>query len=358
MKILMVSRRYPPDVLSGTETVFQNLVRQASSRHDVRLVVGYRRRRQLVPEDAVAVDLRDARHGLGHARMWWRTAREIRAFKPDVVLSNSIEVPVFAPTVCIVHDLNFGKAGRDLGSWGRILYYRLKSRRFARLVTVSEAMKARLAQAGLPAGRLVAIRNGVDLERFCPAGTPQGEKLILAYPSRILPGKGQHVAIDAVARLDSQEKAQVELHIVGAVADPVYLEQLRVQAYHQPVTFHLDVPDIVPYYQRADIILFPTLMSEGFGFTAVDGMACGKPVIVSDQPAIREATGGLAVYVRGDDVVGFRDAIRRLLGDPEARRSRGREGRSFVEGQYDWAHVWSRYEAVLQGAVRSRRRGS
>ena len=44
-----------------------------------------------------------------------------------------------------------------------------------------------------------------------------------------------------------------------------------------------DVEDIVPWYQGADVVLFPTLMEEGFGFTAVEGMACGKPVIYYDQ---------------------------------------------------------------------------
>ena len=41
MKLMMVARRFPPDVRSGTERVFENLYHQARERHEVRLVVGF-----------------------------------------------------------------------------------------------------------------------------------------------------------------------------------------------------------------------------------------------------------------------------------------------------------------------------
>ena len=57
MRILMVARRYPPDVRSGTETVFENLYAQARLHHEVRLVVGYKTSFAGFPPEAVAVDL-------------------------------------------------------------------------------------------------------------------------------------------------------------------------------------------------------------------------------------------------------------------------------------------------------------
>ncbi len=366
MRILMAARRYPPDIYSGTETVFQALYEQARQRHEVRLVVGWRRSREFVPPEAVGVDLQ----GLNKASQWLAIARavrkEARRWRPDVVLSNSIEVPpTGCPTVCIVHDLNFGMAhGRPadgsptpmqdtLGARGRRLFYSLRSRSLAQIITVSQASAETLAQVGVRPEKIKMIHNGVDLEHFCPR-TPEraDDKVRFVYPSRILPGKGQHIAVDALARLPRLHKRRAELHIVGAVTDPVYLDQVRVQAFEQPVVFHLDVPDIAPHIQDADAVVFPSVMAEGFGFTAVEAMACGKPVIWSDQPAIREATGGIGIPVEVEDVDALKKAMCALMDEPDTRQEIGEAGRAHVQSQRDWARVWERYEMVLGDVVR------
>lgn len=141
----------------------------------------------------------------------------------------------------------------------------------------------------------------------------------------------------------------MSLAIVGTVADATYAEQLRVQAWNLPVQLDFDVADVVPHYQSADIALFPTRMPEGFGYAAVEAMACGLPVIGFEDPAVAEATGGLAVLVPRDDITAFRDAILRLAADPAERRRLGEVGRAFVQ-RYRWADTWRAYERVLREA--------
>ncbi len=170
----------------------------------------------------------------------------------------------------------------------------------------------------------------------------------IAYPGRILPAKGQHHAIDAVSRLPRRQKARVHLSIAGAVVDPVYLEQLRVQAFNQPVEIVPDPPQLAPVYQGADIVVFPTELEEGFGFTAVEAMACGRPVVWFDQPAIREATGGIGVAVPRGDVLALRSALEALLDDPARRKALGAEGREFCERHRTWPAAWEKYEALFR----------
>ncbi len=203
----------------------------------------------------------------------------------------------------------------------------------------------------MPANRVVVIHNGVDLEAFHPlppeeVGEPDGI-VRFAYPSRLIPGKGQHLAIEALSRLRPAVRRRVHLTIVGAAPDPIFRDQLKVQAADLPVEIHTDVEDIVPYYQRADVILFPSMMDEGFGFTAIEGMACGKPVIWFDQPAVREATGGIGLAVPRGDVDGLARAMEELANDPARRAELGAAGRRLVEERYDWRRVWLRYEEVL-----------
>ena len=232
------------------------------------------------------------------------------------------------------------------------LFYRFKSRRLRAVITVSEASKQRLVEVGVPQERVQVIHNGVDLQRFQPPDSPSSSgPFRFAYPSRILPGKGQHLAIDAFARLPKALKQKAHLDIVGAAVDKVFLDQLKVQAHGLNVSFNVDVPKIAPFYQRADAVLFPTLMQEGFGFTAVEGMACGKPVIWTEQPAIREATGGIGLSFASGDVAAMRDHMVRLMSEPELARELGDQGRRYVSAHYDWAQVWRSYERVLAEVI-------
>jgi len=360
MKLLMAARRYPPDVWSGTETVFEALYAEARARHEVRLVVGWRRSEDLIPPEAVGVRLK----GLGKPLAWAAMARaireEARRFQPDVVLSNSIEVPpLAAPVACIIHDLNFGGEAGTAEDRVRRSFYALRGRALDAVVAVSRATADRLVALGIPAERVTVVENGVDLRRFHPPepASRRDGPLRFAVPSRILPGKGQHHAIDALGRLRRDHKERLELIIAGAVGDRAYLDQIRVQAYNQPVRFELDLPDLAPIYREADVILFPSTMEEGFGFTAVEGMASGRPVIWFDQPAVREATGGIGLPVPRGDVDGLRAAMLRLLDDGPLRVRLGLEGRRYCEERRSWSAAWARYEALLERLADSRRRG-
>ena len=116
--------------------MFRNLYELACQGHEVRLVVGYQQDRSMVPSVASAVDLR----GVSKPRAWIRMARRVRAqvreWQPDVVLSNSVEVPpTGVPTVCIVHDLNFGGAEAGLGALGRKAFYAVRARQLNAIVT-------------------------------------------------------------------------------------------------------------------------------------------------------------------------------------------------------------------------------
>jgi glycosyltransferase involved in cell wall biosynthesis len=344
---MMVARRYPPDVQSGTETVFASLYEEAIKHHDVHLVVGYRKSRDSFPSKAVAVQVK------GSGLQTWMTMagaaiQEARRFRPDVILSNSIEITVPGiPTAVIVHDLNFGQAGRGPGSQLRELFYRIQAHR-CHVITVSAATHARLRQAGIPEHRLSMIHNGVDLERFFPSPEPPSPPVRFVYPSRILLGKAQHIAIDALGRMRPDQRRNAHLTLVGALTDRLYADRLKLQAFKQPVDFAYDVPDISVYHRQAHVVLFPTLMEEGFGFTAVEGMASGRPVIWSDQPAIREATGGIGIPCPQDDADAFKKAMLRLIENPEERRHMGAEGRRYVEAHYAWPKVWAAYATVLE----------
>jgi glycosyltransferase involved in cell wall biosynthesis len=59
---------------------------------------------------------------------------------------------------------------------------------------------------------------------------------------------------------------------------------------------YVDIEDLPILYSSASALVFPSLY-EGFGFTPLEAMACGTPVIVSDNSSIREVVGDVGVYI-------------------------------------------------------------
>jgi glycosyltransferase involved in cell wall biosynthesis len=87
-------------------------------------------------------------------------------------------------------------------------------------------------------------------------------------------------------------------------------------------------------YGNATALLHPSRY-EGFGFTPLEAMARGCPVVASDIPSIREISGPGALLVPPDDEPGWADAIRRVGEDEELRQDLRERGKRVVSG-YSW----------------------
>jgi len=218
---------------------------------------------------------------------------------------------------------------------------------FDGVVATSERLAASLVEAGLDPARLHVLPPALDAERFRGV-PPAGDTLQLAVVGRIAPERGIHVAIDAVARLSPVEKARVHLRVVGRITDPVYAEQLRMQAHRQPVSFHPDVDHVGPFYRQAHLILYPTLVEEPVPFGALEGLAGGIPVVWSDRPEIREAVLGHGIPVPPGDVPALRAVLRAALDDLAPLHQAARAACAALRAVRGREVLWARWEALLR----------
>ncbi|MDQ2805158.1 MAG: TIGR03087 family PEP-CTERM/XrtA system glycosyltransferase [Pseudomonadota bacterium] len=166
-----------------------------------------------------------------------------------------------------------------------------------RTILVSEPECQRLRElAPETSGRLAAIENGVDLDRFRPG-------LALASPYT---RPGPHIAFtgnmdywpnaDAVAWFAQEVFPAVrqalpgaEFYIVGA--DPT--SEVRRLAELPGVQVTGRVPDVRPYVAHAAVIVAPLRIARGIQNKVMEGMAMGRPVIATPQAfaGIRAAPG-------------------------------------------------------------------
>lgn len=192
-----------------------------------------------------------------------------------------------------------------------------------------------------PGGFVEQIHGvGVDMERFRPRPERAAEKrkelgipgtaFHVVTAAELNDNKNQRIMIEALAGLDGEDicyslcgKGPNEEELERLIAEKHLEERVRL------LGFRTDMEEIL---QTADVFAFPSIR-EGLGIAAVEALACGVPLIVSDNRGSREyAENGRNSIVCGvGDVEGFRQAIRRLYREEEYRRKLAGQCRQSVD---------------------------
>jgi glycosyltransferase involved in cell wall biosynthesis len=196
------------------------------------------------------------------------------------------------------------------------------------------------------------ISGGVDTLRFSPNGhsvQPSEHRNTVLFVGRILPHKGVHDLIDAVA-------PDVPLRIVGQPLDQAYLESLRAKAAGKHVTFVHDADDeaLIEEYRRAACVVLPsvyttpggdtTRVPELLGQTLLEAMACGRPVICTDVASMPEVVihGENGFVVPPNNPQSLGESIDAIVADPVRAEAFGRAGRQRVLDRFRWEQVVDR----------------
>lgn len=218
--------------------------------------------------------------------------------------------------------------------------------------------------AGRYGRRPEVVHNGVDTERFTPAprqadararlGVPQ-DAFLVASAGRLVGWKGLHVPIEALCGLPGR----VHYLVIGEGDERGALEALAlrlgvaVRVHFAGRVGHDALPGVLAL---TDALVQPSIGEEAFGISVVEAMACGLPVLVSDQGGLPEIVvdGVCGRLLPAGDVPAWRAAIGSLAADPVAARRMGAAARQRVEQRFTWRENARRHEELLQ----SRRRPS
>ncbi|MFQ5986794.1 MAG: glycosyltransferase family 4 protein [Thermoplasmata archaeon] len=201
----------------------------------------------------------------------------------------------------------------------------------------------------------MVIPNPVDVHRFHPDtspgevrarhGIPTEEPLVL-FVGRLVPHKGTEYLLRAMPGLPAH------LLIVGTgPREPLLRKMATLPTLRDKVHFagRVSARELPQYYAACDLSVLPsTSRLEAFGIAALEAMASGKPVIVSDVPGVREVIeeGREGLQVDPIDAEDIAAKIRILLADEGLRKEMGRRAREKVELHFSLAAVVDRLEAL------------
>ena len=239
-----------------------------------------------------------------------RLRRLIGEIEPDVLHAFYVRRYGWQAALSGFHPLVVSPWGSDLLRVGphavRVRWWNRFTLRTADLITVSsEGMRTTSVRAGAAPDRIRLISHGVDTRRFSPgAADPavrerlaQGDGPIILAPRAIRPLYRQGVVLEALAALTTPVRRPVAV-MSARSADAATLAALRRRAADLGVADQLCVLDDLtheelPAILRAADVVVSVPDSDSFPVTILEAMACGRPVVVSDLPAVTPVLAGI-----------------------------------------------------------------
>ena len=211
-----------------------------------------------------------------------------------------------------------------------------------KVLAVTGVLKSIIAQAGVPAGRIEVVPNGIDPASFAvPPSRPRGERVQLGFVGFVRDWHGLDNVIAAMA--DARTAAVLELIIVGDGPARAALErQAASLGIADRVRFTgLQDRDRIPALVASfDIALQPRSVEYASPLKIFEYMAAGCAIIAPDQPNIREILTDEQTALLFDPArpETMWQAILRLVGDPALRERLGAAAAAEIARRdYTWA---------------------
>lgn len=359
MRLLFVLENYYPHI-GGVEVVFMNLCEGLAARgHDV-TVVTHRPKGTKKQESRNGVNIhRVSCIGSRYLFTFFSIPSVIqRSRKADIIHTTTFNAAPPAwlcarlsgrPVVITVHEVWAGKWGTltGLGTFSARMHSLLERMLLALpydmyiCVSKSTASQLKSLKGEKAEKKARVIYNGVDYRHFSPERHRAAARAIrkgLEIESKFVcmaygrPGvsKGIEYAIRAFPKiLDKIRDARLMLIMS---TDPAYQKRYRMMlgligelGIEEKVIVLKPKPwkELPGYILASDCVIVPSL-AEGFGFTAAEACAMGRPVVASDTTSLPEVVSGVHVLVKPKDPGAIAEGVVRVR-EGKAEKSRLRK---------------------------------
>jgi glycosyltransferase involved in cell wall biosynthesis len=214
----------------------------------------------------------------------------------------------------------------------------------------------------IPGDRISVVPLGVRVQDFEDAEGAEArnaEPFTIGFLGRIAPEKGLHVLAEAYVRLrrkTASTKMRLEAAGYMAAAHKPYLAAAQ-RTFAQAGLQHeftyrgeVDRRGKVEFLHSLDVMSMPATYDEPKGFTLLEAMASGVPIVEPRRGALEEIverTGG-GLLVPADDPDALADGLCRLWSDRPLREQLGRRGQQGVREHYTIERSTQIYEDVMQ----------
>jgi glycosyltransferase involved in cell wall biosynthesis len=266
--------------------------------------------------------------------------------------------PILAPRrpfVTTIHDAAALRGFRRRKSMYKRRLYRWSLQHASAAIAVSETAKNDIVERlDADPSRITVVHSGPGRTTNVPAHDAPRERMVL-YVGNI----GANKNLPLLIRAFHLTETDARLVIAGRPGDGFRAVRTAIEEgpRHDQIELRTNVSDddVEHLYQTAAALVLPSSY-EGFGFTPLEAMARGCPVIESDIPALREISGDGALLVSPNDENGWAHAIRRVLDEPALQAELRARGAQTVS-RFSWERTARDVLAILRAVSHRSRSG-
>jgi len=298
---------------------------------------------------------------LGDLTAYRKIKKAIRAFDPDLVSTHSSKAGVLGrraafkcgvPAIFTAHGWSFSAQAKTYAQ----PIWRIIERRAAewcdRILSVSEAGRQLALSAGLPAAKQVVVHNcRPDVDSSFQAHHGEKHPVTITMIGRMDEPKDHQLLLRALAEIK-----HCRLDIIGDGSQQGELEALaKSLGISERVSFLGLVQEVEKPLSKADIFCLAS-KSEGFPRSTLEAMRAGLPVVVSDVGGAGEAVqeGRSGFVVPPSKVEALRDALAKLVANPELRSRMGAASRRLYEEKFTFERMFEATVAIYREVLNER----
>lgn len=241
-------------------------------------------------------------------------------------------------------------------------------RQFTAIYAISDALAQDYLDSGFDPAQVFVLPNCLDTELFRPINQPwekaklreklglPGNSIVILFVGSMIKRKGIDLLIDSFISV-SKEVENLFLWIIGPsnlsenpsldqdFVDSLIKEMVQADLNDRVLVSGLiqDRQSLSDSYRAADLFVFPS-RNEGLPNVALEAMASGLPVVVSDLPGLKGITksGENALVIPIDNSDKLSDAIKTLINRPHVAVNFGKAAREYVVNNHSFSEWQSR----------------
>jgi len=177
------------------------------------------------------------------------------------------------------------------------------------------------------ADKIIVVYPAIDLQKFYPVNKLNSPIKTILYHGGLIKRKGVYRVLSAFNLL-LKNRNNIRLIFSGGGEEAQGLKSMaKRMGISENVIFlgHISEEEVVKIYHMADVFAYPSAY-EGFGYTPLEAMACGVPVVTSNASSIPEVVGDAAILIDPNNDKEICDAISRVLDDDKLRNKMVEKG--------------------------------